>query len=332
MDSSSTLSVAKTSAAWLAVGTLLFFAAGIRADTQSSSLPSTQAAPKDTKAELNSVTVEAQRERKALEHQVDAFVFSVIVRHTDDNEGLARWNEPICPFVDGLLEEQSKFVLARLSAIVASAGARLGPEHCRPNFYVVATPEPDQFLKRWYARDPKMFNHLHGRAPLKSFLTTPRPVRVWYNRDFASGDGLPAMDQPLQLAGGTGPGTGATATAENTYPVIQLHKPGGTRLEWDGVQNLSLVIAVIDTARIKNLSVGQLADYVGMVGLAEVHLDAQVGSTPSILQLFSAAGDSSPHALSSWDEAFLKSVYDTNQRSVVQLQTIEEHMTDTLAH
>ena len=313
MSTAASMFHTKIPAAWAAVGALLFFAGGTRADTQ-----------------LNSITVEAQRERKALEHQVDAFVFSVIVRHTDDNEGLARWNEPICPFVDGLLEEQSKFVMARLSAIATSAGARLGPEHCRPNFYVVATAEPDQFLKKWYARDPKMFNHLHGRAPLKNFLTTPRPVRVWYNRDFASGDGLPAMDQPLQLAGGT-PGTGATATAENTYPVIALHTPGGTRLAWDGVQNLSLVIAVIDTTRIKNLSVGQLADYVGMVGLAEVHLDAQVGA-PSILQLFNAAGDSSPHSLSSWDEAFLKSVYDTNQKSVVQLQNIEEHMTETLAH
>jgi hypothetical protein len=307
------MSLSRNAAAWAAIGALLFFAGRVRADTQ-----------------INSVTVEAQRERKALEHQVDAFVFSVIVRHTDDNEGLARWNEPICPFVDGLLEEQSKFVMARLAAIAASAGARLGAENCRPNFYVVATPEPDQFLKRWYARDPKMFNHLHGRAPLKSFLTTPRPVRVWYNRDFASGDGLPAMDQPLQLAGGT-PGSGATATAENTYPVIQLHTPGGTRLAWDGVQNLSLVIAVIDTTRIKNFSVGQLADYVSMVGLAEVHLDARVGA-PSILQLFNAAADSLPHGLSSWDEAFLKSVYDTNQRSVVQLQNIEEHMTDALAH
>ena len=308
------MSLSRNAAAWAAIGALLFFAGRVRADTQ-----------------INSVTVEAQRERKALEHQVDAFVFSVIVRHTDDNEGLARWNEPICPFVDGLLEEQGKFVMARLAAIAASAGARVGAENCRPNFYVVATPEPDQFLKRWYARDPKMFNHLHGRAPLKSFLTTPRPVRVWYNRDFASGDGLPAMDQPLQLAGGTGPGTGATATAENTYPVIALHTPGGTRLAWDGVQNLSLVIAVIDITRIKNLSVGQIADYVGMVGLAEVHMDAQVRA-PSILQLFNAAADSSPHSLSSWDEAFLKSVYDTNQRSVVQLQNIEEHMTDALAH
>jgi len=313
MSTTTPMSLSRNAAAWAAIGALLFFAGGIRADTQ-----------------INSVTVEAQRERKALEHQVDAFVFSVIVRHTDDNEGLARWNEPICPFVDGLLEEQGKFVMARLAAIAASAGARLGAENCRPNFYVVATPEPDQFLKRWYARDPKMFNHLHGRAPLKSFLTTPRPVRVWYNRDFASGDGLPAMDQPLQLAGGT-PGTGATATAENTYPVIQLHTPGGTRLAWDGVQNLSLVIAVIDTTRIKNLSVGQLADYVSMVGLAEVHLDARVGA-PSILQLFNATADSLPHSLSSWDEAFLKSVYDTNQRSVVQLQNIEERMTDALAH
>jgi hypothetical protein len=313
MSTTTPMSLSRNAAAWAAIGALLFFAGGIRADTQ-----------------INSVTVEAQRERKALEHQVDAFVFSVIVRHTDDNEGLARWNEPICPFVDGLLEEQGKFVMARLAAIAASAGARLGAENCRPNFYVVATPEPDQFLKRWYARDPKMFNHLHGRAPLKSFLTTPRPVRVWYNRDFASGDGLPAMDQPLQLAGGT-PGTGATATTENTYPVIQLHTPGGTRLAWDGVQNLSLVIAVIDTTRIKNLSIGQLADYVSMVGLAEVHLDARVGA-PSILQLFNAAADSLPHSLSSWDEAFLKSVYDTNQRSVVQLQNIEERMTDALAH
>ena len=302
-----------------AIGFVCLFAGSIGADAQQTPV----------KPELNSITVEAQRERKALEHQVDSFVFSVIVRHSVDNEGLARWNQPICPLVDGLEQEQNKFVAGRLSEIAVSAGARLAPEPCRPNFYVVATAEPDQFLKKWYARDPRMFNSLHGRGPIKSFLSTPRPVRVWYNRDHGSGDGLPASDEPLALAGGTGM-SGATATAQNTYPTFKLRNP--TRLQWGGVENLSLVVAIIDTSRVKNLSVAQLADYISMVGLAEVHLDAKVGAAPSIMQLFNAAGDNLPQSLTSWDAAFLRSVYDTDQRSVVQLQSIEEHMLKTIAH
>lgn len=316
--------------AWLAIGVLAVFAGAHRvvARQTSDSLP--QAASKDAKPELNSITVEAQRERKALEHQVDSFVWSVLVRHNADNEGLSRWNEPICPFVDGLRQEQGKFLVARLSEIAVSAGAQLAREPCKPNFFVVATPEPEVFLKKWYARDPRMFNHLHGVGPIRNFIGTQRPVRVWYNRDFASGDGLPAADQPLPLVGGSGTGSGPTATANNTYPIIPLHK--GTRLEWDGVQNLTLAIVVVDTTRIKNLSVGQLADYISMVGLAEVHLDAKIESAASILNLFDATQETLPPALTGWDQAFLKSVYDTNQRSVVQLSEIEEHMLNDIAH
>jgi len=323
MSTSSLFSFAGDLPVWIAIGVFAGFAGARSVDAQQT---------KDAKPELDSITVEAQRERKALEHQVDSFVWSVVVRHNADNEGLSRWNEPICPFVDGLLQEQGKFLVTRLSEIALSAGARLAREPCKPNFFVVATPEPEVFLKKWYARDPRMFNHLHGVGPIRNFISTQRPVRVWYNRDFASGDAMPAADQPLPLVGGSGTGMSGspTATANNTYPSIALHK--GTRLEWDGVQNLTLAIVVIDTTRIGNLSVGQLADYISMVGLAEVHLDAKIESAASILNLFDATKETLPPALTGWDQAFLKSVYDTDQRSIVQLSEIEEHMLNDIAH
>jgi hypothetical protein len=66
-------------------------------------------------------------------------------------------------------------------------------------------------------------------------------------------------------------------------------------------------------------TVGQLADYIAVVGLAEINLGRDLGDAPTILHLFRASGQSSDGGLSVWDQAFLKSLYDTPQESIFQL-------------
>jgi len=276
-------------------------------------------APPDT------VTVQARRERKELERQVSHFVAAVSVRYL--NDALSRWNKPICPLVAGLPREQGEFVLARLSQIARQAKAPLAGEHCKKaNFYVVVTRDPDGLLKAWRARDPNMYMTRNGGGYIRNFLATPRPVRVWYNTDFVSSEGVALSANVVAAAlGGTGLGMQLMMANIPTTTVAT-----GTRLRQSAVQSVSSVIVVVDANRVQNLQLGQLADYVGMVGLAEVNLDADVGSAPSIMKLFRDVPDP-PQGLSSFDQAFLSSLYRAEQASGMQISTMETIMLESIS-
>jgi len=90
------------------------------------------------------------------------------------------------------------------------------------------------------------------------------------------------------------------------------------------------VIVIVDANRVQALTFGQLADYIGMVGLAEVNQDAEVGTVPTILRLFRAPPDP-PQRLSAWDEAFLASLYAVDQASVVEQPMMKRQMVSSLA-
>ena len=276
------------------------------------------------KAPLDTVTVEAQRERKELEREVNEFVFAVTVRSVHDS--LSRWNTPVCPLVAGLPKEQGEFVLARLSQIATAAKAPLAGEHCTANFYVVVTPRPELLLKKWQARDRRMFDTRNGMGSLRRLLDTPRAVRVWYNVGFTSTDGNPITSDSL---------AGALVGSSFGLNLLMADIPTntvrmGTRLRYSAVRSLSSVIVIVDANSVRELNFGQLADYIGMVGLAEVNQDAEVGPVPTILRLFRTSPDP-PQGLSAWDEAFLGSLYGIDQASVLEQPMMKRSMVSTLA-
>ena len=150
---------------------------------QAPSPPAATASPSG-KAPFDTVTVEAVRERKELEREVNEFVFAVAVRYLHDS--LSRWNTPICPLVAGLPREQGEFVLGRLSQTASSAKAPLTGEHCKGNFNVIVTPQPETLIRQWQRRDPLMSNGRDGVGYLRDFRDVPRAVRVWYKRIYRS--------------------------------------------------------------------------------------------------------------------------------------------------
>src|SRR5215469_14356925 len=156
------------------------------------------AMPSSGKPPLDTVTVTGKRARKEVERAVNEFVFAVAVRSLQDS--LSRWNRPVCPLVAGLPKEQGEFVLARLSQIATSVKAPLADEHCKANFYILVTPQPEALLKQWQARDPRMFDTHNGMGQLRRLLDTPRAVRVWYNVGFSSSDGTPITSESLSAA------------------------------------------------------------------------------------------------------------------------------------
>jgi hypothetical protein len=273
-----------------------------------------ETAGQDTKGSLKTITVEGKRE--VIERQVKNFVSAIAVAPFD--ESLARWRTPICPLVAGLPRDHGEFILTRFSQIAKAAGATLAPEHCRGNLYIVVTADPSGLLNAWSKRETRMFGDA-GLLKIRGFINATSPIRVWYNADLEAADGVPlSADSPAMSVSGTATGSqSAFAGIPNNTRAL------GFRLAHDEVRDLSSVIVLVDSRSARGISFGQLADYVAIAGLAQIRLDANVGTAPTILHLFTDSTNSASPGLSPWDEAFLKALYHTEQSDKMQLSEIK---------
>jgi hypothetical protein len=278
----------------------------------------------DTVPQQPTVTVLGTRDREILEQQVDRYVSHVI---TVPMEGaLARWREPVCPLVGGLSREMGEYMLTKLSAFARDAKIDMAGEHCKPNFDVILTAKPDALLKAWAKRDPSIFGDAGGMQSRK-FIRSTLPVRVWYNLQLEAIDGgMISTNSPALTAGAQAGGN----TAFEGIPNVTLSK--SSRLGWNVAHDLQSVIIVIDTTRAQNVSYGQLAAYIAMVGFIEVRPDADTGEAPTILSLFAGSPKPVPPGLSVWDEAILKSLYETEQTDKGQLLRIKHSVVREVLH
>jgi hypothetical protein len=263
---------------------------------------------------LDQITVQSQRDREKLKHEVDTFVSSVIVPPVNFGDTLWRWQDKVCPLVAGLNKQQGEFVLARLSKIAKSVGAPLGSETCKPNFYVIVASDPELLLKKWWRRDPDLFAGESG-VDVKRFLAIPRPIRVWYSADTRGADGnfiIGLMDATSIRA------------HPNNEPVVNV-RPSflGSRLTVSAVRTIWSVIVVVDAKQVGSLNFGQLTDYIGLIGLAQINLDKPLGDAPTILKLFSAPDDARPAQMTAWDRALLHGLYSTNPTDRVQISQMQ---------
>jgi hypothetical protein len=277
------------------------------------------------KAGLPGVTIKAAKER-ALRDKVHRFVAAVVVRPSD--ETLWRWNTPVCPLVAGLPRPFGEFILRRISKAAADAHAPLSGKVCHPNLFVVGTNAPDLLLKKWFAREPLMYDTRNGLEPIKRFLDSKRPVRVWYNTDLGCEDGGPLL-----------PGGSALAIASAAYsaagPGLTVGAPTctdgiDTHLNYADTRAIYSALVVIDGRQMKEVDIQQLADYVALAGLADVRLQVDPGAAPTILRLFARDG-TVPQGLTLWDRALLYSLYNTRQRDKQQVGEMESTMVRRIA-
>ena len=263
-------------------------------------------------AEPNTVTIQANKERE-LKRQISQFVTGSVFTYLNDS--LERWNTPICPLVAGLPKERGEFVLARVSEIARDAHAPLGSEHCRPNLYIVVSDNPDDLLKKWSRHDSHLFNTCNGMGYVREFMRSRQPIRAYYNARFSSAGADNGADF-LELEG---------LRFDFSANGCIFSGAAGSRIRYGAVQKLTSVIIVVDSRQTTNINMGQLADYVALVGLAQIRLEANPGTAPTILGLFKASPAQLP-GLSPWDQAFLRSLYTTDQGSTLEVTMIKRHM------
>lgn len=258
---------------------------------------------------LEQVGVEATRRNARINPQVSEFVTTVArpVQH----ESMARWSVQVCVFAAGLSPNEGDFVQRRVSEVASAAGVPVGAAGCNANFIVVVSAEPEQFLRDWWKEEPTLFNRQRGVRGVERMIGTDQPVRVWHNVCNAP----PALARDFRLHVEWDCDTGAL----------------GSRITRPVVRSIYSAIVVVDFWKIEGLNWGQVADYVAMVGLAQLRADAKVDAVPTILSLFHDRGDERAKALTVWDQAFLKSVYASREGSVTELTQIKLKMTEELA-
>ena len=267
--------------------------------------------PDPDRASLPQVTIEAERE--ALRRRVNGFVEGITHNPRYYDGAIPRWRAPLCFAVAGWPDEEGALVLARLSQIAASAGARVARRNCEYNFYLVLTSDPDQLIKRIYRGSHSVFDRAAGMPAIRRFLSpsNPEAVRVWHNAAIISRHDMPASEDAS---------CGAISADNRAAPVSCQYE--ASRLARGDVWGLTLAFVIVDTNRSQGLSYVQLADYAAMVGLIDVEFDSDVGNAPTILRLFTQSPESRPSGLTAWDLAFLNALYHTDQSSQTQRSEI----------
>jgi len=211
-------------------------------------------------------------------------------------------------------KQQGEFVLTRLSQIAKTVGAPLGSETCKPNLFVVVTPNPELLLKQWWRREWDLFDGEAGLS-VRRFIETPRPVRVWYSASTVGADG--------QFFVGLLDATSTRARPFGEYPFVRIPPDAATRLKLTATRNIFSVIVVVDSTKIGGINFGQLADYIGLVGLAHINFGEQPGDVPTILRLFESPEKSRPPEMTAWDRALLHALYSTSQTDEIQLSQMQ---------
>jgi hypothetical protein len=274
--------------------------------TAQTSAPAAASAPASQSEVTAEVTVTARRAELA--PRVAKFVDQIAVRHND--EGLPRWQDPVCPLITGLSRADGEFMLGRISQIAGAANAPLAGEHCRPNLFIFVTTQPVQLLQAMQNQKRDVSFGDATPTVVDEFIRTPLPVRVWYNTTMRTPEGTPpnqGLPNAAQVLGTGLPGIRVYNDLDRTSHVL-LSKT------W----SFSDVFVIADEARLRSVTRGQFADYVALVGLANIKPDAHLGDAQTILKLFDGAPQAALPGLSDWDQAFLKSLYATEQISATQ--------------
>jgi hypothetical protein len=286
------------------------------------STPPAASPPSGASTAVSKVTIESARQRQAVRRQVNRFVASVIAQR--GSESIVRWNEPVCPLVAGLPRNFGEFILARISQAARAAGAPLAGSTCRANLFVIATEHPEVVLKKWLAGDPQIDTR-DGIERVRNFLESTRPVRVWYNTVHSCGA---AVSNGVVAAAGLNATMGASNPSGSLGPSY-CQNTMDTHLSYGDVRSIHSAIVIIDAGRLERITIGQLADYVSLVGLVNVRPGSAGEGAPTILRLF--RDPSPPRALTPWDRALLYSLYNTNQSGKLQLIDMESVMVARIA-
>jgi len=237
-------------------------------------------------------------EGRTLREAVEAFVDEVTA--PPPGHGPARWQQRICIGVVNLRHDAARIIIDQVSTAAEAIGLEPAAPGCSPNILVIASDDANALANTLVESKPFAFRPGYAGAAqsseaLEAFRVSEQPVRWWHvSLPVVRGSGAPAVRLPGRDA-----------------PFI----PGSGRLTTEVTNRLLRSFVILDVNRMEGVSFQQVGDYIGMVALAQIDLDADTGSFDTVLNLFTDPGR--VDAMTDWDRAYLASLYGSwlNQRN-----------------
>jgi hypothetical protein len=324
----------------VAVGLIAAAGADRRAAAQqppaSADQASSSSAPGDEARRRPEVIVTG--DRAEFKNKLSAFVNQVTdFSFGDANRGLARWVTKVCPLVTGLPKGMAEYILLRISDVARAVSVPLAGENCHPNLFIIVSKNPEAYLRDL---DKQHGADVFGGAQpmlINEFIATPRPVRTWYDTVEMTPEGLPMLNEGFPgisvMNAVVQGGSVVEVPVRPDDPQVALTNPWSqaSHLVLNVVWSFKKIYVIVDPTKFKGVKLGQLADYVALAGLTQIKLDPHLDNAPTILTLFDKDPETASAGLTDWDQAFLKSVYSTEQKSVVARSLIANDMFRTLA-
>lgn len=276
----------------LAVIVLALSQAGRPAQAQTPAV-SSPATPQEDPAPLDDVVVTGGQLEALAQEFVDSLAAPARRR------GLARWDGEVCVGVVNFRAEVAHLIIDRISDVARELAIELGEPGCEPNLVIVGTtdaPGLAQDMVRKYRSRFFRFGYTssnRGSAALEVFQASEAPVRWWHVS-------LPIVVKTGQAAIRL-PGEGPTSHSCRT-------RSGGWVRNCDEVTDrIMRMITIVDIDEFEGVDLARLADYLTMIGLAQIEPDADYSAFPTVLNLFDPAA--SVAGLSDWDMIYLRALY-----------------------
>ena len=245
----------------------------------------------------NTMTVTAERlNRGALRAQASKFMRTTLA---DTRNGQnAHWFTPLCPVALGVEDKVGRLFTSRIADVARHVGLKLAGGDCDPNVAVVFTRDARTLVKTVNRRQNGALDVLPG--PERALLKSPTlPVRWWHFTAPESGDGKPFSPGPLGL-GASANGLPGEITYNNNARASRLDLPSRV--------GITGAVIVVDIDRIGAVSMAALTDYVALVALSRLRMNARERPEGSIMALFDP-GSPRFDGLTDQDERFIEAMY-----------------------
>ncbi|WP_377922769.1 hypothetical protein [Alteraurantiacibacter palmitatis] len=202
---------------------------------------------------------------------------------------LARFEDRLCAGIVGLQADAAMLMIDRIRDNAHQLGIRLHEDGCQPNFVVIFSDDSQVTMRSVVDRNPAIFQFVPPAERRR--LLAPAPVHVFSHVEPRTRDGMPIARERNLVS-----------------PPVSRQQMAHSLIYTTTRRDITSVTIVFDSREVVGMSVGQLADYATMRGLAETQVPGEVPLN-SILTLFNPEGPY-PESLTEFDRAYLRALYD----------------------
>lgn len=216
--------------------------------------------------------------------------------------GLARWDGVVCIGVVNFQTEAAHLIIDRMSDVARDLGVDLGEPGCDPNLVVAGTTDGRGMADAMVRRHRQHFFRFGytrsnaGSGALERFRTSDAPVRWWHVS-------LPIVVTTGEVAVRL-PGRGPWSPPAECSS--RRHGLDFRRCDLISDRLMRLVI-IVDVDALPSLTYAQLADYLTMIGLAQIDDQGEWDRFDTVLNVIEDPAGVT--GLTTWDLAYLDALY-----------------------